>query len=139
MPSVRRSIVRHLLPLLALAGLLAAPLGCGDNATIGKDLQVTNVQDSFQFQVTDMKTYSKTMEYAWVNSKTAATVNQACSISEGTATLSIHDATGTTVYARNLKENGTFTTSAGTAGDWKIILSLSKVSGTLNFRAQAGP
>ncbi|MGE5176348.1 MAG: hypothetical protein ACM3JJ_08235 [Hyphomicrobiales bacterium] len=139
MKSMRSIRSRSFLLPLCLAAAIAVAAGCGDSSTMGKDLQISNVQDSFQFQVTDMKKYSKTFTYTWANSKNAATVNQACSISEGTATLSIHDATGATVYSRNLKDNGTYPTNTGSAGGWTIILSLSKVSGTLNFRVQAGP
>lgn len=116
--------------------LLFAIGGCGDDSSAGKDLQVTNATDSFQFQVTDTKSYSHTYTYTWANSGTAATVNQSSSISGGDATLILKDNTGTTVYSKSLKSNGTFTTTAGVAGNWTIQLLANKVSGTLNFRAQ---
>jgi len=124
--------------LLAAAALLLlfAVGGCGDDSSAGKDLQVTNVADSFQFQVTDTKSYSHTYTYAWANSGASATVNQSCSISGGDATLILKDNTGTTIYSKSLKQNGTFTTTAGVAGNWTIQLLANKVSGTLNFRAQ---
>lgn len=127
-------------PTLFLAAvallLLFAVGGCGDDSSAGKDLQVSNQADSFQFQVTDTKSYSHTYTYTWPNSGTAATVNQASSISSGDATLILKDNSGTTVYTRSLKQNGTFTTTAGVAGNWTIQLLANKVSGTLNFRAQ---
>lgn len=116
--------------------LLFAAGGCGDDSSAGKGLQVTNAADSFQFQVTDTKSYSHTYTYTWANSGTAATINQSSSISGGDATLTLKDNTGTTVYAKSLKQNGTFTTTAGVAGNWTIQLIANKVSGTLNFRAQ---
>jgi hypothetical protein len=70
------------------------------------------------------------------NSGTAATVNQSSSVSGGDATLILKDNTGTTVYTKSLKQNGTFTTTAGVAGNWTIQLLANNVSGTLNFRVQ---
>ena len=102
----------------------------------GKDLQVANVADGFQFQVTDTKKYSHTYTYTWANSGTAATVNQSSSKSGGDATLVFKDNAGTTVYSRSLKQNGTFTTTARTAGNWTNQLLANKVTGTLNFRAE---
>ena len=130
-----RSAAPRILAALALL-LLFAVGGCGDDSSAGKDLQVTNAADSFQFQVTDTKNYSHTYSYTWANSGTAATVNQSSSISGGDATLILKDNTGTTVYSKSLKSNGTFTTTAGVAGNWTIQLLANKVSGTLNFRAQ---
>jgi hypothetical protein len=124
--------------VLAIAALfsLFAVAGCGNDSSAGKDLQVANVADSFQFQVTDTKSYSHTYTYTWANSGTAATVNQSSSISGGDATLVLKDNAGTTVYSKSLKSNGTFTTTAGVAGNWTIQLLANRVSGTLNFRAQ---
>ncbi len=127
---------RPVLLVAAACLALVACVGCGDDSSAGKDLQVTNAPDSFQFQVTDTKNYSHTYTYTWANSGTSATVNQASSISGGDATLVIKDNAGATVYSRSLKQNGTFATAAGVAGNWTVQLLASKVSGTLNFRAQ---
>jgi len=35
---------------------------------------------------------------------------------------------------KNLKENGSFTLVFGFSGDWKITVTLSKMSGDINFR-----
>jgi hypothetical protein len=122
--------------LILSAVLAVGLLGCGDDSSPGKDLQVSNAQDSFQFQVTDTQNYSHTYTYAWANAGASASVNQACSITSGDATLVIQDANGTTVYAKSLKQNGTYNSSSGVAGTWTIQVMLSKTSGTLNFRAQ---
>src|SRR5574338_170511 len=80
---------------LAIASLaLLAVCGCGDKSSGGKDLQVANVADSFQFQVTDTQNYSHTYTYVWSNSGTSASVNQASSITGGDATLILKDGTG---------------------------------------------
>ena len=123
--------------LLAVAiPLLTVALGCGDNSSAGKDLQVTNAADNFQFQVTDTKSFSHTYSYQWSNSGSSASVNQASSITGGDATLVVKDAAGSTVYTRSLKLNGTFPSATGVAGNWTIQLLTSKVTGTMNFRVQ---
>lgn len=125
------------LAVLASVLLLVFASGCGsDPVSPGKDWQVTNAPDNFQFQATAMENYSKTVQYSWPNSGTSASVDQSSFVSGGMATLSIRDASGTQVYARNLGENGTFATAAGTAGTWTVTVTMSKTSGTLNFRAQ---
>ncbi|HEU4334590.1 MAG TPA: hypothetical protein VFT32_08870 [Candidatus Eisenbacteria bacterium] len=118
--------------LLVVAGIA----GCGEDSSAGKDLQVSNQQDTFQFQVTDMKHYSHTYTYTWANSGASASVNQACSITGGTATLVLRDGNGASVYAQSLKANGTFNTTAGAPGNWTVQVLVNDVSGTLNFRAQ---
>ena len=120
----------------AIPILIFLALGCSDDSSPGKDLQVTNAADNFQFQVTDTKSYSHTYSYTWSNSGTSASVNQSSSVLGGDATLVVKDAAGTTVYTRSLRQNGTFSTPAGTAGAWTIQLLTNKVTGTLNFRVQ---
>ena len=123
--------------LAAMALLLLVSVGgCGDDSSPGKDLQVSNQPDSFQFQVTDTKSYDHTYTYVWANSGTAATINQSSAITGGDATLLLKDNAGTTVYSKSLKQNGTFPTIVGVAGNWTIQVLANNVSGTLNFRAQ---
>jgi hypothetical protein len=133
-----RSVLRRtLLAATAAVFLVVVASGCGkDPVSPGRDWQVNNAQDTFQFQATSMENYTKTMQYSWSNSGTTASVDQSCSVTDGTATLSIRDANGTQVYSRNLGQNGSFPTAAGVAGTWTLTLSLSKTTGTLNFRAQ---
>ncbi|HSQ61211.1 MAG TPA: hypothetical protein VLT84_12415 [Acidobacteriota bacterium] len=126
----RRSFAVRLLFVIAVVA------GCGEDSSAGKDLQVSNQQDSFQFQVTDVKHYSHTYTYTWANSGASASVNQACSITGGAATLILRDANGASVYAQSLKSNGTFSSTVGAPGNWTVEVLLSNASGTLNFRAQ---
>ena len=65
-----------------------------------------------------------------------ASINQACAITQGSATVTIRDAAGTQVYQANLANNGTFQSMAGQAGNWTIVVTVSNLSGTLNFRVQ---
>ena len=69
-------------------------------------------------------------------SSEAATINQSSAITGGDATLLLKDNAGTTVYSKSLKQNGTFPTIVGVAGNWTIQVLANNVSGTLNFRAQ---
>lgn len=135
---MKRRVLPHLPAILGLA-LLAMAAGCSDNVSSGKDWQVTNATDNFQFQVTAMQNFSKRLEYVWSNTGTAASVNQACSITGGTASLTLFDGAGTPVYMRSLRENGTYATATGTSGSWLVRVDLSKTDGTLNFRAQKSP
>lgn len=119
--------------------LLATVIGCGGGSALNPKFQpqVTNQADNFQFQTTGITNITQTLQYTWQDSGTLASINQACSITGGTAALTILDANGTQVYSANLAANGTFTTSpAGVAGAWTIKVVLSNVSGTLNFRVQ---
>lgn len=100
--------------------------------------EIINNADAFSFQVTGVQNASATLTYSWQNTGTMATVNQSASISSGSATLVIRDAAGTQVYSRSLSDNGTFDTSADTAGTWTIRVVFSSTSGTVNFRSDKG-
>jgi hypothetical protein len=126
--------------VLVAAATLAffAFIGCSSNTPTspGKDLQVTNATDNFQFQVTNVRNYTNAYQYSWTNTGTVATVNQASAVTGGTAVLTIRDNAGTQVYSQSVAQNGTFDTAAGIAGTWTIVLNLTKTSGTINFRVQ---
>lgn len=119
------------------AALVLSGCGSGNSALNPKfQPQVSNLPDNFQFQTTGVKDVTETLHYTWQNSGTAASINQACAITAGTAVLTLRDATGNTVYTEDLKANGTFTSITGTTGGWSIDVKLTKVNGTLNFRVQ---
>lgn len=123
----------------AIAALLALAIaGCSGTNVIGPEnqLEVTNVADNFQWQVTALDKVTQTLTYGWTMTGTTANVNQASVLSGGTALLTVTDADGTEVYSSSLTQNGTFTTTAGTAGAWTITVTLEKATGTLNFRVQ---
>ena len=77
-----------------------------------------------------------TICWEWSSSAPAVDVNQATTVTAGSATLVVLDAAGSEIYRRDLAENGTFDTGAGDVGDWTVRLNLSRYSGTLNFRLQ---
>ena len=112
---------------------------CGDAANpIGPSNQpeIANNRDTFQFQASNLSRTTQTLNYTWENTGTIANVNQSGSISNGTATLTIRAASGADVYTRDLSTTGTFTTTTGPAGSWRIEVRLDNVTGTLNFRVQ---
>jgi len=124
-----------------LTGIVLA-LACGSSDTIigpGNQLQVTNAPDDFQFQVTGLKNVKQTLHYTWMNTGDSTSINQASTVTGGSATLSIREPGGTVVYQNGLQANGTFHSAKGVAGAWKIDVQLSQTDGTLNFRVQKAP
>ncbi|MBZ5505332.1 MAG: hypothetical protein LAO78_07585 [Acidobacteriia bacterium] len=115
--------------------------GCGssNNNALNPQFQpqVANVPDTFQFQSTGVTGVTQNLHYGWQTSGTAASINQASTLTAGTATVTISDANGKAVYTGNLSSNGTFTSAAGVGpGLWSIDVALNGYSGTLNFRVQ---
>lgn len=115
---------------------LLAGFACTDSTGPGVEPEIRNNPDTFEFQTSKLSGYTKTLTYSWTNTGTQANVNQASSVTGGSARLEIRDTAGQEVYARSLSDNGTFVTSAGQAGTWTIRVVLTETGGTLNFRAQ---
>ncbi len=112
-------------------------LVCSNNTISPKfEPEISNKTDTFEFQATSVENVSQTLQYTWQNTGTVANINQANSLSSGTATITIKDASGIEVYNKDLKENGTFVSGEGTDGAWRIVVNLSGVDGTLNFRVE---
>lgn len=132
---INAKAVRGAIMMVAMlfAGGLAA---CSDDPLAPFEPEVANLTDSFQLQATDVTGVTATVTYTWQNTGTTANVNQATVRNAGTAVLTIRDADGTQVYSQDLAANGTFQTSAGTAGGWTIRVVLNEFSGTLNFRSE---
>lgn len=121
--------------------LVIGLVSCQDNPLAPNPLapfepEVLNNVDSFALQATGVDGVSTTLQYNWENTGTAANVNQASVLSAGGATLLLRDASGTMVYSRDLAENGTFVSSAGTSGTWTIEVQFSNCSGDVNFRSE---
>ena len=129
-------LIRNLILVLAIVSLLVVE-SCSDN-TLGPQFEpeIINKTDSFEFQATGVTDVTQSLQYTWNNSGPIANINQASSISAGSATLTIKDAAGTVVYQKPLGENGSFITVTGSAGDWIIIVTLQDLNGTLNFTAE---
>jgi hypothetical protein len=124
--------LRILIPISAFLILVA----CGGQTIVRFEPEIRNLTDSFEFQVTAAQNVNQNLQYNWENTGTEGNVDQASSISKGSADLTIRDAQDTVVYTSSLAANGTFVTNAGVAGSWKIRVSLSNLDGTLNFRVQ---
>ena len=120
--------------LLAVALLAACSNSTGPLAPFQP--QINNVADNFQFQATGVTNVSWTFTYRWSNSGDSATVNQATTVTGGSATLTIYDNNGTQVYSQSLSANGTFGMSKGVTGNWTIKVVFTNYSGTVNFRVQ---
>ena len=129
-----RSRPSRLSLLVALVGATGSA-GCSDPLAPFEP-EVTNATDNFQLQATGVTALTSTLTYSWVNTGTRATVNHSTTTSEGTAHLTIRDASGTVVYDEDLVPSLNEPTTAGTAGNWTIQLRLTSYSGTLNFRVQ---
>jgi hypothetical protein len=127
--------VRAARRLLPLAGLLLAA-ACGGDPLSPFQPEVANATDSFQLQATGLTGVSASLEYPWTNTGDRADVNIASQVAGGTATLRVYDPDGVLREQRSLTENGTFQTTAGRPGTWRIVLLLQSVRGTLNFRVQ---
>ena len=120
--------------VVLICSLLTA---CSNNVlNPGFEPEISNKTDTFQFQATDVNNVSQTLNYTWQNDGTVANINQSSNLSSGSATLTINDTNGVEVYRKSLSENGSFVTAEGQSGSWTINISLSKLDGTLNFRAE---
>jgi hypothetical protein len=118
--------------------LLFACLGTGCGSTpIPPQFhpQVTIQTDNFQFQA-GATNYTSTLTYTWENTGDVSTIEQGSAITLGSGSVTIQDAAGSDVYSADLAPDGTFTSQAGTPGQWTVVVKLTKVTGTLNFRAQ---
>lgn len=133
--TMQREILRLFGIGLALALLALASCG-GQTLSPRFQPEISNVTDNFQFQATGMTGVSQTLTYTWQNTGIAANVNQASSVTGGSADVLIRDAQSTVVYTSNLATNGTFVTNNGVAGAWTIQVALSGCKGTVNFRVQ---
>jgi hypothetical protein len=136
-----RTIPRARFGILGLALALAALAACSSDNVIGpgNQLQVTNAPDDFQFQVSNLNNVTQTLTYTWSNTGDSANVNQASSLTSGSATLTIRGPTGTLLYQSGLQSNGTFHTLKDATGVWQIQVAMNKADGTLNFRVQKAP
>jgi hypothetical protein len=124
----------------AFAGLALVALAAGCGNSTGPlapfQPQINNITDDFQFQATGVTNVTWTYTYSWLNSGDSATVNQATTITAGTAVLTISDSTGAQLYSKSLSANGTFGMIKGIHGHWTVKVVFTNYSGTVNFRVQ---
>lgn len=127
----------------ALACLVVL-FGCGGNSSNSSlnsqfQPQVANVTDNFQFQSSGVTNVSETLNYTWQNTGIAANIDQATTVTAGTAVIIIKDSAGTQIYSAGLQNNGSFQSATGQTGNWTIQVVLQGYSGTINFRVQKRP
>ena len=135
-----RSISSPLVRWITAGVVTLALAACSDAATSpGREPQIVNVTDNFQYQISDIRAFSGNQVYSWQNSGTTAKVNQSAAITSGAVSLVLRDANGTQVYARSLGDNGTFVSSAGVAGTWTVLVSYATANATVNFRVDKAP
>jgi len=129
--------LRSLLAAAAALVVLATACSNSNEPTVpGTNPEVTNATDNFQLQTSSVTGASTTVTYSWRNTGIAASINQSTTVSAGTMTLTVLDASGAQVYSRSLADNGTYNTLTGTTGNWTIRVVFANASGTVNFRAQ---
>lgn len=123
------------------AGVVVLALAaCSEAATSpGRDPQIVNATDNFQYQISDIRAFSGDQVYSWQNSGTTAKVNQSTAVTSGAVSLVLRDANGTQVYSHSLADNGTFVSSAGVAGTWTVVVSYATADATVNFRVDKAP
>jgi hypothetical protein len=119
--------------------VLSCTLGCGEPTGPGIQPEITNRTDEFEYQVSEVQSYTGTLQYNWQMTGTQANVNQATVVTSGSLELVILDAAASEVYRRDLRDNGTFQTAAGQPGAWTIRVVYAGASGTVNFRVQKRP
>lgn len=119
--------------------LLALAAGVACSSTTGLDPfqpEVTSATDNFQLQASNFTNISASKSWAWVNTGTQATVNEATNAAGGTAHLRIRDAAGAIIYDKDLSPSANEPTATGASGTWRIEVTLTHFSGGINFRVQ---
>lgn len=121
--------------------MFAVVFGCGSSKPPVAPLsafqpEIVNNPDNFQFQATAVENVTTVVQYTWSNSGTQASINHSSAVDSGTTVVQLFDDNNTEVYNSALLASGTPSTTAGTAGNWRIRVTLTNVYGTLNFRAQ---
>lgn len=126
-------------PIVVLCAVVAAVVGtagCGSDSFSPFQPEIGNAADNFQFQATAVRNLTTVATYQWSNSGTRAKVNQSSAVTDGSAEVVLFDGNGTEVYRRLLNVNGDSTSAVGAAGTWRVTVTVSNLSGTLNFRAE---
>lgn len=138
-PFSRGTTLKFSVCLTALSVAVVASLGsiaCDADPLSPFQPEVTNATDNFQLQATGVLGVTSTRSYSWSNTGTRATINHSTTTTGGSARVSIRDGAGATVYNEVLVPSLNQPTTAGAAGTWTIVLTMTDYSGTLNFRVQ---
>lgn len=137
---MRTRLLRPFRWTLALGLLLAA--GCGSDGNGGMtapqyEPEVVNDPNVvFTFQATALNDVSDVATYYWSVSSGSIVIHPSTATDAGTITLQIRDDAGKVVYEGDVPASGDITPPDGLAGDWRIRISLSGFSGSINFELQ---
>ena len=127
---------------LALSGLtlalLTAACGGGSNALAPQyQPQVVNTPNvAFSFQATGLQNIDDVVSYTWSCTSGKIVIHPATNTTSGTITLVIRDAANTVIYNGSVPASGDITPPTGTGGNWKIGVTLTGYTGTINFAVQ---
>ncbi len=115
---------------------VVAVVGCHrDPASSGKP-EVINTTDNFHFRLGGVDDLDTTIVYYWKMDGSSANIDQSSSIQGGQVLVIIEDSTRVQVYQTDLRDNGSFTSSFGVSGYWRIRFNFSNFKGLVDFRAQ---
>jgi hypothetical protein len=131
-----RPSFRPALSALSLALLTAA---CGSDNALAPQFQpeVVNTPNvAFSFQATGLANVSDAVSYTWSVSSGSVVIHPATNTTSGTIALNIKDAAGAVIYNGTVPASGDITPPTGSAGPWKIAVTLSNYTGTINFAVQ---
>ncbi|HLF13625.1 MAG TPA: hypothetical protein VI932_01880 [Bacteroidota bacterium] len=128
--------IRFLLIVCSITAGVLSLAGCSDNPLSPFQPEIGNNADNFQFQATAVQDVTTTAMYLWNNTGTRAKVNQSSAITDGAAEVVFRDADNVEVYRRSLSLNGDSTSAVGAPGNWTVVVTLTTLDGTLNFRAE---
>lgn len=115
--------------------VLATIMGCHKDPLSSYEPDVVNAQDNFHFQLKDVKNHDTTLVYFWHMLGSSANIDQSASIKGGSVAVTVEDSAFQLVYQTDLRQNGSFTTTSGTPGWWRIRFVLTDFSGMIDFRA----
>jgi hypothetical protein len=124
---------------LILPVALIAAGGCGGKNVLTNPAfqpEIVNLTDSFSLQATNVTGVTQTIQWTWQNTGTNAVIDHSSMITGGTAIMTILDSNGVQLYMEPLAQSGNPNIGSGAPGGWVIRLTLTNVSGTLNFRVQ---
>jgi hypothetical protein len=121
------------LAILAFALLLS---GCASTRKVSRDIMVMNEPGVFSLRIGSLENISNRRRYEWINAMGKATVRQASDVKSGVARIEVRDAAGIIVHSKSLTQKGSFTTTAGKPGVWKILLVLDHATGSVMFEVK---
>lgn len=116
-----------------LAAVVVWLTACVDSSGLGSNSEIRNNPDNFVFFASQLEKESGTHEYLWAMSGSTGKINQLSVLSGGEAQVAIFDHAGVEVFSKDLSSGGTFPTTAGQAGTWKVRVTLSRATGTVHF------